>query len=63
MLEEIVNAIGIPPKNTEAMVCTPDGDTESFPVIVGLVQGVTLAYFIFIIALDYAGMRLYIIKR
>ena len=43
-------------KNTKAMVRTvrsPDGDTEFFNVLAGVLQGDTLAPFLFILALDY----------
>ena len=33
---------------------TPDGDTEFFEILAGVLQGDTLAPFLFIIALDYA---------
>jgi hypothetical protein len=51
---KIVDAINILYKNTEAQVITPDGDTEFFRIVAGVLQGDTLALFLFIIALDYA---------
>ena len=39
--------------NTKAIVTTPDGDTESFNILAGVLQGDTLAPFIFILILDY----------
>ena len=57
---EILKAHGIPTKisilykDTEARMITPDGDTEFFEILAGVLQGDTLARFLFIIALDYA---------
>ena len=51
---KIVDAINILYKDTEAQVITPDGDTEFFRILAGVLQGDTLAPFLFIIALDYA---------
>ena len=41
-------------KDTETQVITSDGDTEYFKIVAGVLQGDTLAPFLFIIALDYA---------
>ena len=49
---KIVDAINILYKDTEAQVITPDGDTEFFKILVGVLQGDTLAPFLFIIALE-----------
>ena len=35
------------------MVRSPDGDTSIFDIVAGVLQGDTLAPFLFIIALDY----------
>ena len=51
---KIVEAINILYKDTVAQVLTPDGDTEFFDVVAGVLQGDTLAPFLFIVALDYA---------
>ena len=40
-------------KNTQAFVRSPDGDTEFFDIIAGVLQGDTLAPYLFIIVLDY----------
>ena len=40
-------------KHTKAKVRSPDGDTEFFDVLAGVLQGDTFAPFLFIIALDY----------
>ena len=63
-LMEIMEAYGIPPKiikavhilynDTEAQVLSPDGDTDFFQIKAGVLQGDTLASFLFILALDYA---------
>ena len=60
----ILKAYGIPPNllraieamysNTKARVTTPDGETEQFDITAGVLQGDTLAPFLFIIVLDYA---------
>ena len=61
---KILEAYGIPPRllraietmysNTRAKVVTPDGDTEEFRITAGVLQGDTLAPFLFVIVLDYA---------
>ena len=63
-LMEILSAYGIPDKivvainilytDTTAQVISPDGDTNFFQIHAGVLQGDTLAPFLFIIALDYA---------
>ena len=40
--------------NTKAKIVTPDGETEMFEITAGVLQGDTLAPFLFIIVLDYA---------
>ena len=40
--------------NTRAKVITPDGETDEFNILAGVLQGDTLAPFLFIIVLDYA---------
>jgi hypothetical protein len=59
----ILGLYGIPPKIVAAIRCiytgsksfvsTPDGDTEAFSVNTGVLQGDTLAPFLFIITMDY----------
>ena len=52
--KETVNAIMMLSHNTRSMVRSPDGDTDFFYITAGVVlQGDTLAPFIFIICLDY----------
>ena len=60
----ILKAYGIPPNllraigamytNTRAKVISPDGETELFDITAGVLQGDTLAPFLFVIVLDYA---------
>ena len=62
-LEEILNAYGIPAevvqaimmlyRNTKAKVRSPDGDTDFFNILAGVLQEDTLAPYLFIIALDF----------
>ena len=40
-------------RNTKMNVCSPDGDTEYFEIFAGVLQGDTLAPYLFIICLDY----------
>ena len=40
-------------RNTKVKVCSPDGDTEYFDIVAGVLQGDTLASYLFIICLDY----------
>ena len=60
----ILKAYGIPPNllraiekmysNTKAKIVTPDGETDMFEITAGVLQGDTLAPFLFIIVLDHA---------
>ena len=60
---KILKAYGIPPKlvdaidlmyqNTRAKIVTPDGNTEYFSIVAGVLQGDTLAPYLFAIVLDY----------
>ena len=49
----ITNAIALFYENTEARIITIDGETEFFKISKGVLQGDTLAPFLFIITLDY----------
>ena len=40
-------------RNTKIKVCSPDGDTDYFDIVAGVLQGDTLAPYLFIICLDY----------
>ena len=51
--EMIINAIMIAYKDTKSIVRSDDGDTEFINITGGVLQGDTLAPFIFIICLDY----------
>ena len=51
--KETVTAIMMLYNNTKAMVYSPDGDTVCFDIIAGVLQGDTLAPYMFIICLDY----------
>ena len=50
----IVTAVGVMYKDTTAQVRSPDGETDSCTILAGVLQGDTLAPYLFIIALDYA---------
>ena len=51
---EIVDAVNMMYTNTTAQVLSSDGDTEFFEILAGVLQGDSLAPYLFIIALDYA---------
>ena len=51
--KETVAAIMILNRNTIAKVRSPDGDTEYFDIVAGVLQGDTLAPYLFIICLEY----------
>ena len=52
--QEIVNAIAMLYKDFKSMVRSPDGDTDFFNITSGVLQGDTLAPYLFVICLDYA---------
>ena len=52
--ERIVQAISNIYSSTKAKVISPDGETPTFDIVAGVLQGDTLAPYLFIIALDYA---------
>ena len=62
-MKEILSAYGVPKETVDAiiilyqdtcsMVRSPDGDTDFFDISAGVLQGDTLAPYIFIICLDY----------
>ena len=62
-MEQILLAYGLPKetaaaitilyKNTKVKVRSPDGDTEYFDIVAGVLQGDTLAPYLFIVCLDY----------
>ena len=49
----IVDEFNMMYTNTTAQVLSPDGDTDFFEILAGVLQGDTLAPYLFIIALDY----------
>ena len=51
--KETVAAITILYRNTKVKVHSPDGDTEYFNIVAGVLQGDILAPYLFIICLDY----------
>ena len=51
--KETIAAITILYKNTKVKVRLQDGDTEYFDIVAGVLQGETLAPYLFIICLDY----------
>ena len=51
---QIVNAVKVMYTDTTAKVMSPDGETDLFNIQAGVLQGDTLAPYLFIIALDYA---------
>ena len=51
--KETVAAIRILYRNTKVKVRSPDGDIEYFDIVAGVLQGDTLAPYLFIICLDY----------
>ena len=51
--KETVAAIMILYRNTKVKVHSPDGDTEYFDIVAGVLQGDMLDPYLFIICLDY----------
>ena len=51
--DELVNAIKLLYHNTRAKVVSPNGETEEFEIVAGVLQGDTLAPYLFTIVLDY----------
>ena len=51
--KETIAAITILYRNTKVKVCSPDGGTEYFDIVAGVLQGDTLAPYLFILCLDY----------
>ena len=52
--DKIVNAIEASYDSTRAKVYSPDGVTEEFDIVKGVLQGDTLSPYLFVIILDYA---------
>ena len=57
ILEEIVNAIAIMYDNLSSFVQTLDGPTKEFFTTSGILQGDTLAPYLFVIVVDYLVYR------
>ena len=53
LAKETVAAITILYRNTKVKVRLPDGDTEYFDIVAGVLQGDTLAPYLLIICQDY----------
>ena len=51
--DQLVKAVGKMCEGTKARVLTQDGETEEFEIQAGVLQGDTLAPYIFAIMLDY----------
>ena len=51
--KETVTAIMVLYRNTKVKVCSPDGDTDYFNIVAGVLQGDTLDPYLFIFCLDY----------
>ena len=51
--KQTVAAITILHRNTKVKVRSPDGDTEYFNIVAGVLQGDTIAPYLFIICIDY----------
>ena len=51
--DKIIAAIKVMYTDTSATILTPDGETPSFPILAGILQGDTLAPYLFIIVVDY----------
>ena len=51
--KETVAATMMPYRNTKVKVCSPDGDTDYFDIVAGVLQGITLTPYLFILYLDY----------
>ena len=51
--KEAVAAITILHRNTKVNVRSPDGDTEYFDIVAGVLQGDMLAPYLFVICLDF----------
>ena len=52
--EVIIQTIALTYKDTHEKVIIPDGETENFEITKGILQGDTLAPFLFVRTLDYA---------
>lgn len=55
--EKVTQAIAAGYASTRAKVLSPDGETDYFDILAGVLQGDTLAPYLFIITLDYSLRR------
>ena len=55
--DELVRAIGRLYEDTRARVLSPDGETDYFEILAGVLQGDTLAPYLFVIMIDYIMRR------
>ena len=55
--EQLVNAISKLYEETQAKVLLPDGETDYFEILAGVLQGDTLAPYLFAIVIDYVMRR------
>ena len=53
IFEQIIKAIQVLYTNTTAAIYTPDGETQQIDIKAGILQGDTLAPFLFILVVDY----------
>ena len=51
--DKIIAAIKVMYTDTSSTILTPDGETPSFPILAGILQGDTLAPYLFITVVDY----------
>jgi hypothetical protein len=51
--DKLIEAIRLLYTDTSATILTPDGETPAFPIKAGILQGDTLAPFLFIMVVDY----------
>ena len=51
--DELVKAISLLYENTRAKILSPDGDTEFFDTLAGVLQGDALAPYLFAIVINY----------
>ena len=51
--KQTVEAMIMLDRNTKVKVRSPDGDTDYFDIVAGVLQGDTLAPYLFIICLNY----------
>ena len=58
--KKTIEAITMLDRNTKVKVRSPDVDTDYFDIVAGVLQGDTLAPYLFIICLDYVLQRLLI---